>query len=222
MKSILSTKKLTLSQKELCLQAGVSVIEYNAIKIDFLPVSCPKFIKNAIFTSKNGVKAVFSASYSMAPKIENCFCVGEKTAAKLRDLDQNLLEIGENSAALGQFLIENHKKEVFYYFAGEQRLDILPDMLRENNISIEEVISYRTLLNPKKFDRFFEIVCFYSPSGVQSYSEHNNMEHIVACCIGTTTASEAKKHTRNIIIANKPTVASTLTQAIKFRINERT
>ena len=60
MKSILATKKFTLAQKELLLNSGLTFVEYNAISIEFIPFNTPKQVENAIFTSKNAVKALFS------------------------------------------------------------------------------------------------------------------------------------------------------------------
>ncbi len=55
---ILSTKKLNERQKSLLLIAGISLVEYNAIKIDFVPFEISSSIVNAIFTSQNAVKAI--------------------------------------------------------------------------------------------------------------------------------------------------------------------
>ena len=55
MKSVLSTKKLTSFQKDLLRHAAVSLVDYNAIKIDFVPFEIPQNIQNAIFTSQNAV-----------------------------------------------------------------------------------------------------------------------------------------------------------------------
>ena len=59
MKSILSTKKLSTSQKQLFLNSGLSLVEYDAINTETTNFKLPsENIKNAIFTSKNSVNAV--------------------------------------------------------------------------------------------------------------------------------------------------------------------
>ena len=50
---------------------------------------------------------------------------------------------------------------------------------------------------------------FYSPSTVKSYLLQNNREKI-AFCIGETTASEAKKHFKDVRVAKLPTAESVI------------
>ena len=78
---------------------------------------------------------------------------------------------------------------------------------------------YRTHSNPKAFNRNFDGILFYSPSGIQSYLLENKLGNSMLFCIGNTTAAEAKKHSENIILANKPTVENVLVQAINYYKN---
>ena len=57
MKTVLSTKMLSPSQKELFLNSGLGLVEYDALKIEQLDVKIPFTHSNYIFTSKNAVKA---------------------------------------------------------------------------------------------------------------------------------------------------------------------
>jgi uroporphyrinogen-III synthase len=57
MKSILSTKSLKKEQKNSLLEAGMTVVDYDAISITFLNFECTDTIENAIFTSQQGVFA---------------------------------------------------------------------------------------------------------------------------------------------------------------------
>jgi uroporphyrinogen-III synthase len=68
MKTILSTKKLSPSQKGLITNAGISLVEYNAIKIEFIPFEIPSTIENAIFTSQNAVFSIQNSEF----RIQNC------------------------------------------------------------------------------------------------------------------------------------------------------
>ena len=47
----------------------------------------------------------------------------------------------------------------------------------------------------------------------------NKLGNSMLFCIGNTTAAEAKKHSENIILANKPTVENVLVQAINYYKN---
>ncbi|GAA4275085.1 uroporphyrinogen-III synthase [Aquimarina gracilis] len=214
--TILSTKKLSASQKELLLNAGLGFVEYDAIKIELLKAEIPENVDNAIFTSKNAVKAVFDSETN----ISNCFCVGENTKRLLEKNGQKVVETAQNASDLAQILIKKYKKETFLFFCGNLRRNELPELLTKNEVRFKEQIVYKTHSNSKKFDRPFEGILFFSPSGVQSFVLDNNIDNSIAFCIGNTTASEAKKHTNNVIIANKPTVENVIVQAVKYFKND--
>jgi len=48
-KRVLLTKKCTLAQRELLLNAGISFVTYDAISINHLDFKTPHFVENAIF-----------------------------------------------------------------------------------------------------------------------------------------------------------------------------
>ncbi len=210
--TILSTKKLTIAQKELLLNTGISFVEYNAIQIEFLESIVEADIQNAIFTSKNAVRAIINSGMN----ISNCFCVGENTKRLLEENGKKVIETAQNASNLAEIIIKNYKDDSFLFFCGNLRRNELPDLLNQNNIELKEQIVYKTHQNLKKFDRSFDGILFFSPSGIQSYVEENKMNDSIAFCIGKTTASEARKHTKNIIIANKPTVENVIVQTAKY------
>ena len=96
MPTVLSTKNLKENQKLLLLNAGISLVQYAAIKIDYLPIECLTDIENVIFTSQNAVKAFFENVPSRA--IDNCFCVGKKTQSMLEENGQN--DVKKNECAI--------------------------------------------------------------------------------------------------------------------------
>lgn len=209
--TILSTKKLKLNQKELLLNAGVSFVEYNAIGIEYLNFKAPSTIENAIFTSQNGVRSIQHSRL----KIKHCFCVGQKTKALLEELGYTIITMSEYGADLAAYLIKNHNKASFYQFCGTIRREEIPSELKKANIPLSEITTYHTVLKPKKFERIFDAVLFFSPSGVESFLVENKNPESLAVCIGTTTASEAKKHFKNVVIANATSVESVIAKAIK-------
>lgn len=230
MKSVLSTKKLSLSQRELLINAGVSLVDYNAIKIEFVPFNIPSNIENAIFTSQNGVLSFFGNSHSESNRavIDNCFCVGQKTKALLENIGQRVMKMTEYASELAPYLVENHKNDHFHFFCGNIRSDVIPSTLKNNHIEFEEIVVYNTSLNPKKFERQFDAILFFSPSGVRSYFEANarafkflkpDRSDTSYICIGTTTASEAEKYTDNVVISNTTTVESVIAKAAKVLKN---
>jgi uroporphyrinogen-III synthase len=214
MPTVLSTKKLTEKQKELLQNAGVSLVEYNAIHIDFVFFKIPPIIENAIFTSQNAVLSIQNSEF----RIQNCFCVGEKTKALLEQNDQKVVKMTDYASELADYLVKNHKNDSFHFFCGNIRSDEIPSRLKENNITFKEIEVYKTTLNPTKFERQFDAVLFFSPSGVRSYcEERSNLtdNKAIFVCIGTTTASEAKRYTENVVVSNATTVESVIAKTVK-------
>ena len=224
MKSVLSTKKLSPSQRELLVNAGISLVDYNAINIEFVPFKAPNTVENAIFTSQNAVKAYLNEKDQLPSPLEGegsgvrMFCVGEKTKSLLEENGFKVVKMTEYASELASHLVENHKNDSFHFFCGNIRSDEIPSKLKENHIAFEEIEVYKTTLNPKKFDRQFDAILFFSPSGVRSYcEERSNLinDEPTFVCIGTTTASEAKKYSENVVIANATTVESVIAKTVK-------
>lgn len=213
MATVLSTKKLSLSRKQLLLNAGIRLVEYNAIQIEFIDFKTDvRAFKNAVITSRNTAKAILRKGL----KIENCFCVGEKTAAFLKENNFNVAEIADYGLNLAQIIIGEYPNENFTFFCGNERRDELPAILKKNNVNFDEIEVYKTSLNPIQFEREFEGILFFSPSGVKSFISKNKLDKSIAFCIGSTTASEAKKHTSKIVIANKPSIENVIVQVVNY------
>lgn len=225
MLSILSTKKLSATQKEAFRNAEIALVDYNAIQIKAVDFEMPEKVESALFTSKHAVRVVLEDSENLpadkagAEKIKHCFCVGIKTAALLEKNGLKPVIIAENSADLAQYIVKKHSEKSFYFFCGDNRREELPSILKTENIQFKEIITYRTTLNPKRFDRDFDAVLFFSPSGIQSFVKSNDLSQKMAICIGKTTASEAKKYTNTIEIADFTTVESVIEKAIGISEN---
>jgi uroporphyrinogen-III synthase len=216
MKTVLSTKMLTSAQKELFLNSGLGLVAYDALQIEYLDTTIPFDVENFIFTSKNAVQVFLNQVESDSGSNLKMFCVGSKTAHLLEEKGFNVVKIEENASKLSQFIIKKHKNESFLFLCGNLRRDELPDLLHKYNVRFRELEVYRTYLIPKKFSRTFDGILFFSPSGVRSYVAENNMNKSTAFCIGETTASEVKKYTDKVVMANHPTVENVLVQAIKY------
>lgn len=210
--TVLSTKKLSLSQKNLFLNSGLSLVEYNAIKIEFLDFDLPKKeIKNAIITSKNSAKSIIERQL----KIHNCFVVGKKTADFLKSHNFNISEVSDYGRDLAKIISEKYRDEKFIFFCGNLRREELPSLLKGEGIEFQEVEVYKTSLNKQSFLQEFEGIMFYSPSGVKSFTSKNKIKDSTAFCIGKTTAKEAEQYTENIIIANKPSIENLIVTVVK-------
>ena len=76
--------------------------------------------------------------------------------------------------------------------------------------------AYRTVLNERKFDKTFDGILFYSPSGIESYLNDNSDRSAVAFCIGETTAEEARKHFEKVEVASLPSIENVIKTVNKY------
>lgn len=203
---VLSTKKLTPSQREIISNTTINIVEYDAISIEKLPFTNELFAENAIVTSQNTARILIASK----AQLKNVFCVGKKTAALLIENRYNVVKISKNASELASFIVEKHKKDSFMFFCGDKRREELPGALTENRINFTEEILYKTTLSLQGFEAKFDAVLFFSPSGVDSYIQENSLENSVAFCIGNTTANEAKKYTSDIVVSSQATIESTI------------
>ncbi len=212
MTSILSTKKLAENQRQLLLHADCSLVEYDAIKIEIINFEKPELVENAIITSQNAVLSILNSEL----RILNCFCVGIKTKNLLQKSGFNVVECSEYAENLADLLIQKYNNRKFHFFCGNLRSDEIPLKLKENKIHFEEIQVYNTTMNPNKFEREFDAVLFFSPSGVKSFWEVNKVFSVnpVSVCIGKTTAAEAEKYTNKVVIANSTTIESVIAKAV--------
>lgn len=210
--NILSTKILSSQQLNLLNNAQFNVEMYNAISIEKLPFEYSGQIENAIVTSQNIAQIIIDTHI----QIKSVFCVGEKTSNLLKSQNYNVVKTARKASVLAEFLVKYHKNDSFLFLCGNIRRNELPDVMTENEINFKEKIMYKTTLNSQVFSKSFEGVLFFSPSGIQSYIQENSLKNKTAFCIGNTTANEAKKHTRNVVIASQATVEHTISAAIHY------
>lgn len=226
--SLLSTKILSPSQKAILTNAQFIIEEYDALRIDLLDQEIDTSYKNVIFTSQNTVMAYLKYLHKNAtPNKESdqkkavhsrikAYCVGEKTKALLEKNGVEVVTFTHYGAELAQILVTQYQQETFLFLCGNKRRYEIPTRLKENKIDFKEQVLYGNYPNPQAFSTTFDGILFFSPTGIESYSIQNSIENSVAFCIGTTTAEEAKKHTSNIIIAEKPTVESVLEKVVEY------
>ena len=115
---------------------------------------------------------------------------------------------------LGHWIAENHKNESFTFFSGNLRQDDLPEILANACVDLNEIQVYQTLLTPQKISAALDGILFFSPSAVESFLKENQLESQFCCCIGQTTAKALQGHTKNIAIANQPSVENVIVQCI--------
>ncbi|PQJ16167.1 uroporphyrinogen-III synthase [Aureicoccus marinus] len=225
MASLLSTKRLDTPNKNHLLAAGIGVVDYDAISIQLTPpdlksITSDKPLTHLLFTSQNGFLG-FKLAFDQLDLVTqsrwqlSVFCVGEGTASIIREAGFQVREYFENAQSLGE-RIPNNKGIRCCYFSGNLRRENLLKELSSRNIYFIERRSYQTVLKPKTFERSFDAILFFSPSGVQSFTQNNTLKEAMAICIGSTTAAEIQNHTEKYIVAPKPTITQVILQSINY------
>ncbi|WP_339874908.1 hydroxymethylbilane synthase [Olleya marilimosa] len=209
--NIYSTKSLTEDQRFLFNE------KIKAESSDFVKISLnrihPRFVKNQIenvvITSQNAVEALLNNFSAIELQFKNIYCVGRRTKKMIEKRIGNVLHTEKNAKKLAEYLVDFMEGTEVTYFCSDLRLDDLPSILKENNITVNEIEAYQTKLDSINIPESVEGVMFYSPSTVQSYKKENDAKGI-AFCIGETTAKEASKHFDDVRIAKVPTVESVI------------
>jgi hydroxymethylbilane synthase len=208
---VYSTKSLTEDQRLLVNETlGIQSADFIKISINRMkPQLVRQPIQNVIITSKNSVEALLQNFSAVELQFKNIYCVGRRTKRLVEKRIGAVKHTEPNAKKLAEYLVEYIDGTEVTYFCSDLRLDALPDILTENNITVNEIEAYQTKYSAIKIDDSVEGVLFYSPSTVQSYRQENNAE-VIAFCIGETTAQEAKKHFKDIRVAKVPTVESVI------------
>jgi hydroxymethylbilane synthase len=209
--AVYSTKKLSELQKETLSNAiGIEDSDFIKIRFNRIPAKVMKNQhENVVITSQNGVEAILNSFTKDEINFKNIFCVGRRTKKLIENRIGKVTYVAKNALKLAEYIAKETKIKHVSYFCSDVRLDVLPTYLQANNIVVNEVEAYKTMLSSVKIDDSVTGVLFFSPSGIDSYLEKNSIEK-VAFCIGETTAVEARKHFKNVQVANMPDVDSVL------------
>ena len=140
----------------------------------------------------------------------NIYCVGKRTKRLIEKRIGKVTHIENSAEKLANYLVDTIEEKEVTFFCGNKRRDELPTILEENGIKVNEVECYQTQLTPRKIDGKHNGILFYSPTGIESYLKDNKTSDSVAFCIGETTATEARKHFKNVIVSSLPTVESVI------------
>jgi uroporphyrinogen-III synthase len=213
--SILSTKILLSNQKQALLDSGFSVTEANFIKTENSDFDLNGIKDNLIFTSQNAAQSVLLHPKSQELKTKNVFCVGIKTKALLEENGFNVDVYVDYASDLAEIITLIYSNESFTFFSGNLRKETLPKALKAAKVNFNEIQVYETTLTPQKIKTPIDGILFFSPSGVESYLKENKIKNEICFCIGETTASSLEKITRNIIVADQPSVENVIEDVIE-------
>ena len=159
----------------------------------------------AVFTSTTAVEAL--KEWLAGAPDWRIFCIEGATRRAVADYfgEATIAGTAESATALAKVAAVAGEKEISF-FCGDQRREELPAMLRAEGFKVNEWIVYRTLLTPRKTERVYAGISFFSPSAVESYFSLNMVaEGVTLFAIGRTTAAAIQARCPNaVIISDRP------------------
>lgn len=212
---IASTKILYDTQIQELENAGLEVYEANFIKTESINFDLKTIYNNLIFTSQNAAQSILLHPKQEELKSKNVFCVGIKTKALLEENGFNVIVYVDYASDLAEIITLIYSNESYTFFSGNLRKETLPKALKEANIEFNEIQVYETTLMPHKLEIPVEGLLFFSPSGVESYLSENKIKKETCFCIGETTAEALFQVTKNIRIAENPSVEEVIFAVIE-------
>jgi uroporphyrinogen-III synthase len=216
--TVLSTKILSEIQKQELINSNFEVLDFNFIEvINTALTNKNKFNdlkNNLIFTSQNAVLSVLESENIYLLKTKVVFCVGLKTKALLEENGFEVAVYVDYAEDLAEIISLIYKEESFTFFSGNLRKDLLPKTLKKAKIDFSEIEVYETKLSPKKIKDKVDAILYFSPSGVESFLKDNKITKEICFCIGNTTAEALQNITKNIVVAEYPSIEGVIEQCI--------
>ena len=157
-----------------------------------------------VFTSINAVSAV-AEQLSDIP-VWKIFCTGGKTKEYVIKSfgEDNIVATAKNANILAERIIASGRVVKVIFFCGDQRLNDLPEKLKNNNIQVDEVVVYTTVQTPVFIEKNYDSILFFSPSAAHSFFSMNTIPtSIVLFSIGQTTTAAIQTYCTNKIITSE-------------------
>ncbi len=171
-----------------------------------------------VFTSMNAAEAIIESLDGIKP-IWNIYCMGGTTKSIIKDYFgvDSIKGTGKDASSLAEGLIENGAKEAVF-FCGNIRRDELPQLLKEQQIDLEEMVVYETNTTPHSINKKYDAVLFFSPSAVESFFSVNKIDvSTILFAIGNTTAKAIGNYSTNKIVkSDSPEKDSLVRKAIGY------
>lgn len=199
--------------------------EFRKEKIDVLAHTA------VIFTSRNAVDNYFRICKEAkieVPADMKYFCISDQTAYYLQKyitIRKRKLFVGEKVATDMFSLFKKHASEKYLFPCSNIRKDDIPDYLKNNGYDCTEAVMYQTVaadLSAIK-DINYDIIAFYSPSGVASlFTNFPNFEQKKTriAAFGPTTAKAVRDAGLILDIEAPMPNAPSMTGALELYIKE--
>jgi uroporphyrinogen-III synthase len=174
-----------------------------------------------IFTSVNAVEITAARLHQQKtnPVGWRIFCIGYATKQSVVKNfgERSIAGVADNAKELAKAILDADVSKLIF-FCGDQRRDELPGLLTKNKIEVKEIVVYKTIATPKKIEKRYDGILFFSPSAVKSFFQENKLDRRVTLfAIGSTTADEIKKFSKNkIVISDTPGRKTILQKVVEF------
>jgi len=170
-----------------------------------------------VFTSMNAVEMV--ATHIKEVKEWTVYCIGNTTKKLINEkLPSAVIAVtAENAERLAEHIVDDKVKKAVF-FCGNIRRDELPNKIRSEGGSVEEIVVYETVERPSALSKEYEGILFFSPSAVNSFFKINKVpSRTQLFAIGSTTAETLRQFAnRKIIVANSSGKQELAQQAIEY------
>ncbi|MHC5354910.1 uroporphyrinogen-III synthase [Myroides sp. LJL115] len=214
--TILSTKILSPENRSLLENSSLQWIEEDFICTQNIDFDLKEVYDFLLFTSQNAVRSVLANKGQSFFIGKKAFCVGINTKGMLEALGCDVLAWAHYAKDLAPTLQRDFSLCRISFFTGNIRSEVLPTAFKSYGMIYQEINVYHTKASGKIIPSLFQGVCFYSPSAVYSYLQHNTLEDKVCFSIGNTTSEALKKYTSNIELAQYPTIEATIKACIRY------
>jgi len=171
-----------------------------------------------VFTSMNAAEAIIESLDGNRPTWD-IYCMGGTTKTIIKDYFgiDSIKGTGKDAMSLAEGMIANNTKEAVF-FCGNIRRDELPQLLKNNQIGLEEMVVYETNTTAHYINKAYDAILFFSPSAVESFFSVNKIEEqTVLFAIGNTTAKAIGNYSTNKIVkSDSPEKDSLVRKAIGY------
>ena len=220
--------------------------EKEKVKIDFIPfihvegvdakevrqqkVDLSKYTA-IILTSRNSVDHFFRIAEEMRFKVPDAlkyFCQSEAVAYYLQKYvvyRKRKIYVGKRTFQELTPLIKKYKNEKFLLPSSDKLKQLIPDTLDGLKVEWKQAIFYKTVVSDLSDlrDVFYDILVFFSPSGIKSLFENfpdfkQNDTRIAV--FGNSTVKAAKEHNLEVNIQAPTPETPSMTMALQKYIKE--
>ncbi len=204
---------------------GVDAKEVRLQKVDLSQYTA------IILTSRNSVDHFFRIAEEMRYKVPDTmkyFCQSEAVAYYLQKYvvyRKRKIYVGKRTFQELAPLIKKYKNEKFLLPSSDKLKPLIPDTLNNLKVEWKQGVFYRTVVSDLSDlrDVFYDILVFFSPSGIQSLFENfpdfkqNNTRIAV---FGNSTVKAAEEHNLVVNIQAPTPETPSMTMALQKYIKE--